>query len=77
MKELAKYHPDNSQVVYKNLFNGRDTIVELWNNPFGQFTVRAGANSEFSYTGFIPNVTEWLEFRNAIAEKYKSGKLFK
>lgn len=72
-----KYQPDNEHVKYRNPLNGRNTIIELWSNPIGQFTVRAGATSDFSYTGFIPDVVNMADMKLAIDKHYTDGKIFK
>jgi len=72
----AKYQPNNEHVTYRNPFNGRNTIIELWSNPIGQFTVRAGASSNFSYTGFIPGIESMPDMKEAINRHYTDGKLF-
>lgn len=77
MKELAKYNADNEQIILINPLNGRKTIVELWHTPIGQYTVRAGANSDFSYTGLIPNVADMNQMRVRIIEHHELGKVFR
>jgi hypothetical protein len=72
-----KYQPENEQVTYTNPFNRRKTIVELWNEPIGQFTVRAGADSDYSYTGFIENIVNMDKMKEAIQIHYATGKLFR
>jgi len=53
INKYTPYHPDNSQVIVTNPHTGYKTIIEIWANPVGQYTVRAGASSEYSYTGFV------------------------
>lgn len=76
MQELPKYQPDNEQVTLINSLNERETIVELWHKPIGRYTVRAGANSNYSYTEFIPNITDMQQMRSEIIEHHKAGKVF-
>lgn len=72
-----KYHPANVQVYYINPFNGHHTLIELWHDPLGRFTVRAGASSDYSYTGMITGMTSMDDMRRGIEAHYKTGKLFK
>jgi hypothetical protein len=72
----SKYLSDNEHVIYRNPFNGRNTIIELWSNPIGQFTVRSGATSDYSYTGFIPDVNDMQAMRTAVKQRYDIGKIF-
>lgn len=78
MKELPKYKPENEQIILTNPHNGRKTITELWNDDkIGTFTVRAGANSDFSYTGLLLHVTNMEEMKTAIVAYHEEGKLFR
>jgi hypothetical protein len=77
INQPIKYQPENEQVTYTNPFNRRKTIVELWNEPIGQFTIRAGADSEYSYSGFIEGVASMNEMKEAIQTRYATGKLFR
>jgi len=74
---LSKYKADNEQITLRNPLNGRNTIVELWANPIGQFMVRAGANSDFSYTGLIKDIADIDQMKIAIQKHYEDGKLFR
>ena len=71
------YKPDNVQIVLTNPFNSRKTIIELWANPIGQYTVRAGANSDFSYTGLIRNIANMDHMKTAIIEHHNANKVFR
>ncbi len=77
MKELQKYQEDNKQIILTNPFNGRKTIIEMWSNPLGQYTVRAGTHSEYSYTGFIPNVGNMELFEERLHLKHLNKEIFK
>jgi len=74
--KLEKYHPDNKQISLVNPFNGRKTVIEIWANPLGQYTVRAGASSDFSYTGHVPNMSSIENVEAAIISLHQAGKIF-
>ncbi len=72
-----KIDPNNEQVYYVNPHTGRNTCVELWANPLGHFTIRTGANSDYSYTGLLKGITDMEHMKRAIKEHHSKGELFK
>ena len=42
---------------------------------WGHFTVSAGANSDYSYTGMIPNSNSYMDVINGVEQKARAGKL--
>lgn len=42
---------------------------------WGHFMVSAGANSDYSYTGMIPNSNSYMDVINGVEQKARAGKL--
>jgi hypothetical protein len=73
-------YPNPNVTSYTKLFKRfRNIPVTLWfgeNDNTKHFTVRAGANSDYSYTGCCYPLTLTLEeMMNFVDEKFKNGTL--
>jgi hypothetical protein len=74
---LAPFNATNKQITLINPHNNKKTVVEIWANHIGQYTVRAGANSDFSYTGFMTECESIEQVEEKILHAHKEGRIFK
>lgn len=62
---------------FVNPYNGRRVSVWVYGTSEFHFCVSAGANSEWSYTGFCKDVVSIEEAREYVDRLYSEGRLFR
>ena len=63
---------------FKNPYNNRMVQVYVFgrDGDWGCFSVSAGANSDFSYGGFVPGCETFLDVLDGVEEMAVDGRLF-